>query len=62
MRIMFQCVIFVIILSFCGVLMYSDSHSNKDFTIDYYPNLDHDKDYYSSGLSNNVILVSISQF
>ena len=42
--------------------MYSDSHSNKDFTIDYYPDSDHDiEDYYSSGLSNNVILVSIYQ-
>ena len=43
--------------------MYSDSHSNKDFTIDYYPDSDHDKDYYSSGLSNNnVILVSTFTF
>lgn len=58
MRIMCHCVIFVIILTFCGVIMYSDSRDDKDYAIDYYPDSDRDEDYYSSGSSNNVILVS----
>ena len=58
MRIMCRSVIFVIIISVCGVLMYSDSHQQNDFSIDYYPTSDHHiDDYYSSG-SSNVILVS----
>lgn len=55
MRIMCHCVIFVIIISLCGVLMYSDSHKDKDITIDYYPDSGLGEEFYSSG-SSHIIL------
>lgn len=38
--------------------MYSDSHKDKDITIDYYPDSGLGEDFYSSG-SSHIILVSI---